>query len=276
MSEVVAELGGRAQFEASGGLTLASAAAVAAHRRRLRRRRRHHSFRPNSRYRHGPASELFALRLRYRVLRQVKRRKERGERWHSGCRSSSKTISTAAQADETVLFGLDGAEYEVDLSSENAQGLRDALAPWVGVARRTGGRASARPRRRRGRPRPAAAPAPATSAPGPRRTATRSAAAAASPPRSARRTRRLTAEPSAADGCALGERSFAQGASLAPGAAADAAPGADVPRLPARESCARRHGVVISTERPRRLRTGGRRVVRWIHDARGVCPRRLA
>ena len=43
-------------------------------------------------------------------------------------------------ADETVLFGLDGAEYEVDLSTENAQGLRDALAPWVGVARRTGGR----------------------------------------------------------------------------------------------------------------------------------------
>jgi hypothetical protein len=45
-----------------------------------------------------------------------------------------------SQADETVLFGLDGAEYEVDLSTENAQALRDALAPWVGVARRTGGR----------------------------------------------------------------------------------------------------------------------------------------
>lgn len=45
-----------------------------------------------------------------------------------------------SQADETVLFGLDGAEYEVDLSSANAQALRDALAPWVAVARRTGGR----------------------------------------------------------------------------------------------------------------------------------------
>ena len=43
-------------------------------------------------------------------------------------------------ADETVLFGLDGAEYEVDLSTENAQVLRDALAQYVGVARRTGGR----------------------------------------------------------------------------------------------------------------------------------------
>ena len=33
-----------------------------------------------------------------------------------------------------------GAEYEVDLSEENAQRLRDALAPWVAVARKTGGR----------------------------------------------------------------------------------------------------------------------------------------
>jgi hypothetical protein len=44
------------------------------------------------------------------------------------------------EADETVEFGLDGAEYEIDLSSDNAQKLRDALAPWVGAARRTGGR----------------------------------------------------------------------------------------------------------------------------------------
>ena len=44
------------------------------------------------------------------------------------------------KADETVQFGLDGVEYEVDLSSENKQRLHDALAPWVGVARRTGGR----------------------------------------------------------------------------------------------------------------------------------------
>jgi hypothetical protein len=43
-------------------------------------------------------------------------------------------------ADETVLFGLDGAEYEVDLSTDNAEELRNALARYVGVARRTGGR----------------------------------------------------------------------------------------------------------------------------------------
>ena len=43
-------------------------------------------------------------------------------------------------AEETVSFALDGAEYEIDLSAENAQGLRDALAPWLAHARKTGGR----------------------------------------------------------------------------------------------------------------------------------------
>jgi hypothetical protein len=43
-------------------------------------------------------------------------------------------------AEETVSFGLDGAEYEIDLSSKNAANLRDALAPWLGHARKTGGR----------------------------------------------------------------------------------------------------------------------------------------
>ena len=43
-------------------------------------------------------------------------------------------------ADETVAFALDGAEYEIDLSTENAAKLRDGLAPWIGHARKTGGR----------------------------------------------------------------------------------------------------------------------------------------
>ena len=43
-------------------------------------------------------------------------------------------------ADETVSFALDGAEYEIDLSSKNATGLREALAPWVSHARKIGGR----------------------------------------------------------------------------------------------------------------------------------------
>jgi len=43
-------------------------------------------------------------------------------------------------ADETVSFALDGAEYEIDLSSKNAANLREALAPWTAKARKTGGR----------------------------------------------------------------------------------------------------------------------------------------
>jgi hypothetical protein len=43
------------------------------------------------------------------------------------------------EADETVTFALDGVTYEIDLSSANADKLRDALASWVGHARRSGG-----------------------------------------------------------------------------------------------------------------------------------------
>ncbi|MBI4901742.1 MAG: Lsr2 family protein [Actinobacteria bacterium] len=43
-------------------------------------------------------------------------------------------------AAETVRFALDGVNYEIDLSSANAEKLRAAVAPWVGSARRTGGR----------------------------------------------------------------------------------------------------------------------------------------
>ncbi len=41
-------------------------------------------------------------------------------------------------ADETVTFGLDGSSYEIDLSSANAEKLRNAFAPYVGAARRGG------------------------------------------------------------------------------------------------------------------------------------------
>lgn len=46
------------------------------------------------------------------------------------------------EADRTVPFGLDGVEFEIDLSDENAEKLREALAPYVAAARRTGGRRS--------------------------------------------------------------------------------------------------------------------------------------
>ena len=52
------------------------------------------------------------------------------------------------EAQETISFGLDGTTYEIDLKKANAKKLRDALAPFVGHARkvttrRSGGRRSA-------------------------------------------------------------------------------------------------------------------------------------
>ena len=40
----------------------------------------------------------------------------------------------------TVLFGLDGVTYEIDLGPENAERLRELFAEYIGAARRTGGR----------------------------------------------------------------------------------------------------------------------------------------
>jgi hypothetical protein len=39
---------------------------------------------------------------------------------------------------ETVLFSLDGVAYEVDLTSEHAAALREALEPYVTAGRRVG------------------------------------------------------------------------------------------------------------------------------------------
>jgi hypothetical protein len=50
-----------------------------------------------------------------------------------------------SDAGETVTFGLDGSTYEIDLNEKNAAALRDALAPYVGHARRSGG--SRRPKK---------------------------------------------------------------------------------------------------------------------------------
>jgi Lsr2 len=49
-------------------------------------------------------------------------------------------------AEETVSFALDGVSYEIDLSAENAEALRESLAEWVGHARRVGGRTASRAR----------------------------------------------------------------------------------------------------------------------------------
>ncbi len=41
-------------------------------------------------------------------------------------------------ADETVRFGLEGAEYEIDLCGKNARAFRGQLAPFIAHARKTG------------------------------------------------------------------------------------------------------------------------------------------
>jgi hypothetical protein len=55
-----------------------------------------------------------------------------------------------SEATETVAFGLDGASYEIDLSTGNANKLRKELEAYVEHARKaTGGGSAARRRRTR-------------------------------------------------------------------------------------------------------------------------------
>ena len=63
-----------------------------------------------------------------------------------------------SEATETVTFGLDGTSYEIDLNDANAAALRDALAAYVGHARKVGSA-------RRGRRTSAAAAAAAAGGP---------------------------------------------------------------------------------------------------------------
>ncbi len=54
------------------------------------------------------------------------------------------------EATGTVRFGLDGTEYEIDLSAAHGEELREALGRYIAHARRaggTGGRSAARGRR---------------------------------------------------------------------------------------------------------------------------------
>ncbi|MEI2711944.1 MAG: Lsr2 family protein [Nocardioides sp.] len=48
---------------------------------------------------------------------------------------------------ENITFGLDGVTYEIDLSEANASRLREALAPYVGAARKVSRAAGGRARR---------------------------------------------------------------------------------------------------------------------------------
>ena len=57
-----------------------------------------------------------------------------------------------SEADGAVRFGLDGAEYEIDLNAQHAQQLRDALArygPLAAGLRQPGGQPAADAKRSR-------------------------------------------------------------------------------------------------------------------------------
>jgi uncharacterized membrane protein len=54
------------------------------------------------------------------------------------------------EAAGTVRFGLDGTEYEIDLSAAHSDELRKALEQYVTHGRRTGGTARRAARSRRG------------------------------------------------------------------------------------------------------------------------------
>ena len=49
-----------------------------------------------------------------------------------------------SDASGTLDFSIDGRQYQIDLSDENAAKLRDALAPYIGAARKAGGRGRGR------------------------------------------------------------------------------------------------------------------------------------
>ena len=54
------------------------------------------------------------------------------------------------EAAGTVRFGLDGTEYEIDLSAAHSEELRKALGQYLAHARRAGGTAKSAARSRRG------------------------------------------------------------------------------------------------------------------------------
>lgn len=55
-----------------------------------------------------------------------------------------------SEAAGTVRFGLDGADYEIDLSAEHTDELHTALGTYIDHARKVGGTSRRAPRGRRG------------------------------------------------------------------------------------------------------------------------------
>ena len=64
------------------------------------------------------------------------------------------------EASETLVFALDGTTYEIDLNEAHAEDLREVLAPFVSVARKTSGGQARRSSAPSSRPRSGSAPDP--------------------------------------------------------------------------------------------------------------------
>lgn len=47
-----------------------------------------------------------------------------------------------SEAQGTLHFAVEGAQYEIDLSDKNAEEFHEVLAPYISAARRVGGRQS--------------------------------------------------------------------------------------------------------------------------------------
>ena len=86
------------------------------------------------------------------------------------------------EAEGTMRFGLDGAEYEIDLSAKNAEALRKAAEPYVSAARRASGSVARRPGRNGRRAATAAGPDSTAVREWAKSQASRSKTAAGSPP----------------------------------------------------------------------------------------------
>jgi len=85
-----------------------------------------------------------------------------------------------SEAEGTVRFALDGAEYEIDLNAKHADALRKSLARYIDAARRSTGRPVGRPGADAGRRLPGSTPRKFGS--GRRRKASTSRTAGACPP----------------------------------------------------------------------------------------------
>ncbi len=53
---------------------------------------------------------------------------------------------TGEEAQETVRFGLDGNNFEIDLTTENAANLRKSLSTYADKGRKAPGKGAGRPR----------------------------------------------------------------------------------------------------------------------------------